>query len=61
MCDAQTCISTLAMRNIVRPFSANRNLLEQACPMDEVLQELSAQLAEFRALKALNAPVVAPA
>lgn len=49
------------MRNIVRPFQTDRNLLEQACPMDEILQELSAQLAEYRALKALHAPVVAPA
>ena len=49
------------MRNMVRPFRADRNLLEDACPMDEVLAELSAQLAEFRALKALQAPVVAPA
>ena len=49
------------MRNMIRPFRAGRNLLEEACPMDEILQELSAQLAEFRALKALNVPVVAPA
>ena len=61
MCDAQTCISTLAVRNMVRPFRPDRNLLEEACPMDEILQELSAQLAEFRALKALHAPIVTPA
>ena len=46
---------------MVRPFRVDRNMLEEACPMDEILQELSAQLAEFRALKALNTPVVAPA
>ena len=57
----QTCVSTLAMRNMVRPFVADENLLEKACPMDEILKELSAQLAEFRALKALTAPVVATA
>lgn len=49
------------MRNMVRPFRTDQNLLEEACPMGEILQELSAQLAEFRALKALNAPIVAPA
>ena len=32
------------------PFSTN-NLLEHACPMDDVLGHISAQLAEFKALK----------
>ena len=32
------------------PFSAH-NLLEHACPMDDVLGHISAQLAEFKALK----------
>lgn len=32
------------------PFSTH-NLLEHACPMDDVLGHISAQLAEFKALK----------
>lgn len=54
----QTCISTLAMRNMIRPFDAARSLLEQACPMDEILRELSAQLAEFKELKENRGPIV---
>lgn len=46
------------MRNMIRPFDASRSLLDQACPMDEVLDELSAQLAEFKALKNNKGPVV---
>ena len=49
--DLQTCVSTLVMRNMVRPFQAGQNLLEQACPMDDVLGHITAQLAEFRILK----------
>ena len=52
----QTCVTTLSMRNLIRPFEAGRSLLEQACPMDDILQELSAQLAEFRALKDKTGP-----
>lgn len=43
---------------MIRPFRATRSLLEQACPMDEILQELSAQLAEFKALKEDMGPVL---
>ncbi len=57
----QTCITTLAMRNMVRPFAAGRSLLEQACPMDEVLHELSAQLAEFKELKKQRGPRITAA
>lgn len=32
------------------PFSTH-NLLEHACPMDDVLGHIAAQLAEFKALK----------
>lgn len=46
------------MRNMIRPFDATRSLLEQACPMDEILQELSAQLAEFKELKENRGPIV---
>lgn len=57
----QTCITTLAMRNMIRPFAANRSLLDQACPMDDILSELSAQLAEFKALKEKSGPRITPA
>ena len=46
------------MRNMICPFNATRGLLDQACPMEEILQELSAQLAEFKALKENPGPVV---
>ena len=36
---------------MMRPFTANGNLLKQACPMDDILRELSTQLMEFKALK----------
>lgn len=49
------------MRNMVRPFAAGRSLLEQACPMDEVLLELSAQLAEFKELKQQRGPRITAA
>ena len=49
------------MRNMIRPFAAGRSLLEQACPMDDILQELSAQLAEFRALKEKRGPRITAA
>ena len=38
------------MRNMVKPFGS-QNLLEDACPMDDVLGHIAAQLAEFKALK----------
>jgi adenylate cyclase len=46
------CVSTLSLRNMVRPLAAGTNLLSQACPLDDVVKELSAQLMEFKALKA---------
>lgn len=49
----QACTSTLALRNMVTPFS-HCNLLESACPMDDVLGHIAAQLAEFKALKEQN-------
>jgi len=36
---------------MVTPFSQQHNLLENACPMDDVLGHIAAQLAEFKALK----------
>ncbi len=45
----QTCITSLALRNLMRPFS--NGMLEQACPMTDLFSELSEQLAEIRAWK----------
>jgi adenylate cyclase len=49
----QTCISTLAIRNMIRPFA--NGMLSQACPMSEILGDLTAQLSELKTLKAQNA------
>ena len=45
----ETCITTLALRNMVRPFK--NGITSQACPMGDVLAELAAQLAELETLK----------
>ena len=37
---------------MVRPFMRGANILEQACPMGEIFEELTSQLAELKALKA---------
>lgn len=39
------------MRNIVTPFSSQHNLLDDACPIKDVVGHIKAQLAEFMALK----------
>ena len=39
------------MRNMVKPFSNTQNLLDNACPMDDVLGHIAAELAELKALK----------
>ena len=57
----QACISTLAVRHMVHPFSTGRNILLQAAPMEDILRELSTQLAELRAFKQQEGPVQAPA
>ena len=46
----QTCITTLALRHMVRPFG-QRPLLEQACPMADILTELQSQLQELQQYK----------
>ncbi|OQO11308.1 hypothetical protein B0A48_05564 [Cryoendolithus antarcticus] len=50
VCRIETCISSLAIRNMVRPFS--NGMLTQACPMGEVLGEIANSLAELQELKA---------
>ena len=44
---------------MIRPFK-DKNALAQACPMAEIIRELSSQLAEFRALKEKKGPAVWP-
>ncbi|GIZ49067.1 hypothetical protein CKM354_001210700 [Cercospora kikuchii] len=51
----ETCISTLAIRNMIRPFK--NGVLSQACPMSEILAELAGQLDEFKVLKAAQGDV----
>ena len=46
----QTCATTLALRHMVRPFG-QAPLLEQACPMSDIIGELQAQLAELAQFK----------
>lgn len=36
---------------MVTPFDSQYNLLDSACPMNDVLGHIAAQLAEFKALK----------
>ncbi|KAK4545032.1 hypothetical protein LTR36_003583 [Oleoguttula mirabilis] len=45
----ETCISTLAVRNMLRPFKDG--MLDQACPMSDILGELGSQLEELKAYK----------
>ncbi|SMR56502.1 unnamed protein product [Zymoseptoria tritici ST99CH_3D1] len=49
----ETCISTLAIRNMIRPFA--KGMLSQACPMEDILGDLTAQLSELKTLKAATA------
>lgn len=45
----QTCITSLALRNLIRPF--DQGILNNACPMSVILDELASSLAELRTLK----------
>jgi len=45
----ETCISTLAIRNMIRPFK--NGMLSQACPMSDILDDLTSQLSELKHLK----------
>ncbi|KAK5115157.1 hypothetical protein LTR85_009915 [Meristemomyces frigidus] len=45
----ETCISTLAVRNMIRPFKDG--MLTQACPMSDILGELTSQLEELKTYK----------
>lgn len=49
----QTCISTLAIRNMVKPFA--QGMLEQACPMSEILDGITSQLAELKLRRSQDA------
>ncbi|KAI4143550.1 MAG: hypothetical protein L6R39_004529 [Caloplaca ligustica] len=52
----ETSISALYARNLIRPFRAGRNPLEDACPMGDIWQEISSRLAEFEAMKSHRGP-----
>ncbi|GAB7365075.1 hypothetical protein MBLNU230_g5856t1 [Neophaeotheca triangularis] len=45
----ETCISTLALRNMMRPF--RNGLLEQAGPMSEILTEVQGKLDQLKAFQ----------
>ncbi|KAF2487445.1 adenylate cyclase protein [Neohortaea acidophila] len=45
----ETCISSLALRNMVRPFADG--MLTQACSMSEILEDVASQLAELKTFK----------
>ncbi|KAF2402630.1 hypothetical protein EJ06DRAFT_348549 [Trichodelitschia bisporula] len=45
----ETCINTLALRNLVNPF--REGMLSQACPMEDVFAVLTGQLGELAALR----------
>lgn len=47
--EMQTCINSLALRNMMRPFKDG--MLSQACPMSDILGELSSQLEELKTYK----------
>ncbi|KAL8738310.1 MAG: hypothetical protein Q9181_000899 [Wetmoreana brouardii] len=54
----ETSISALYARNLIRPFRAGRNPLQDACPMGDIWQEISSRLAEFEAMKSHRGPTV---
>ncbi|WEW58054.1 adenylate cyclase [Emydomyces testavorans] len=47
----ETCTNTLTIRNMMRPFKHGDTLGDHAVPMMEIIRQLQAQLAEFKALK----------
>lgn len=55
----QTCITTLGLRNLMRPFKDG--MMEQSCPMTDIFRELTASLEELKAFKEQNDFDIAPA
>ncbi|KAL5332936.1 hypothetical protein BJX70DRAFT_382476, partial [Aspergillus crustosus] len=47
----EVAISTLALRNMMRPFKPGDQLNDHAVPIGDILQQLQTQLAEYKALK----------
>ncbi|PYI11450.1 adenylate cyclase AcyA [Aspergillus sclerotiicarbonarius CBS 121057] len=47
----EVCITTLSIRNMMRPFRPGDQLNDHAVPIADVMQQLQTQLAEYRALK----------
>ncbi|KAL8809679.1 MAG: hypothetical protein Q9223_002968 [Gallowayella weberi] len=54
----ETSISALYARNLIRPLQAGRNPLEDACPMGDIWEEISARLSEFEAIKHHQGPSI---
>lgn len=47
----QTCITTLTLRNMVRPFSGAAGMLATACPMGDIMHEIGTKLDDLRSYK----------
>lgn len=43
------------MRHMLRPFRPGTSILDQACPMGEIFETLTAQLAELQHFRAQQA------
>lgn len=41
---------------MIYPLTGGTNLLSHACPIDDIMKELSVQLTEFKALKEKQGP-----
>lgn len=54
----KTCITTLALRNLVRPF--RQGMLQQACSMSEIFRDLTDSLAELQTYREANEIDLAP-
>jgi len=45
----ETCITTLSLRHMINPFKPG--MLQQACPMSDILSTITEQMAELKMLK----------
>lgn len=55
----ESCITTLALRNLVKPFTRH-GMLQNACPMDEIFGALTSQLQELQIYRETNDINMAP-
>ena len=51
----QSCITSLTIRHLMRPFRNDRSLLNNAGPMGDILAELKQNMAELAYLRTLHA------